>query len=114
MTIGFSEGQRLLPLMGAQPETAFGPAGLGDLYVTSASPRSRNRTLGEKLGSGKSLEEGLAEMHMVARGSGGPQCLLKERTLVGCDVPFINSLCAFLDGEITAPECVRSMAESVL
>tara|TARA_B100000614_G_scaffold6181_1_gene5877 strand:- start:5968 stop:6972 length:1005 start_codon:yes stop_codon:yes gene_type:complete len=114
VTIGFAEGQRLLPLMGAQPETAFGPAGLGDLYVTSASPRSRNRTLGEKLGSGKSLEEGLAEMHMVAEGVRAARMFAERADMVGCDVPFINSLCALLDGEITAPECVRSMAESVL
>ena len=53
---GYSEGIGLLEKMGADPETAFGPAGIGDLYVTATSPRSRNRTLGEKLGSGKSLE----------------------------------------------------------
>ena len=63
---GFSEGIRLLNAMGAEPSTAFGPAGLGDLYVTATSPRSRNRTLGEMLGSGKTLEEALDEMHMVA------------------------------------------------
>ena len=51
---GFSEGIRLLNAMGAEPGTAFGPAGLGDLYVTATSPRSRNRTLGEMLGYGKS------------------------------------------------------------
>ena len=62
---GFSEGIRLLNAMGAEPSTAFGPAGLGDLYVTATSPRSRNRTLGEMLGSGKTLEEALDEMHMV-------------------------------------------------
>ena len=65
---GFSEGIRLLNAMGAEPSTAFGPAGLGDLYVTATSPRSRNRTLGEMLGNGKSLEEALDEMHMVAEG----------------------------------------------
>ena len=43
---GYSEGLRLLGEMGADPNTAFGPAGIGDLYVTATSPRSRNRTLG--------------------------------------------------------------------
>ena len=39
---GFKEGCILLPLLGARAEVAFGPAGLGDLYVTSTSPFGRN------------------------------------------------------------------------
>ncbi|MCH2637501.1 MAG: NAD(P)H-dependent glycerol-3-phosphate dehydrogenase [Candidatus Thalassarchaeum sp.] len=114
ITVGFAEGQRLLPLMGARPETAFGPAGLGDLYVTSASPRSRNRTLGEKLGTGKSLEEALGEMHMVAEGVRAARMVAERAAALGWSVPFIDSLCALLDGAITADECVRSMAESLV
>ena len=52
---GFSEGISLLGAMGASSSTAFGPAGLGDLYVTATSPRSRNRTLGEKLDLARAL-----------------------------------------------------------
>ena len=100
--------------MGAKFETGFGPAGLGDLYVTSASPRSRNRTLGEKMGSGKSLEEALSEMHMVAEGVRAARMFAERAAIIGCNVPFIDSLCALLDGAITADECVRSMAESVV
>ena len=114
ITVGFGEGQRLLPMMGAKPETAFGPAGLGDLYVTSASPRSRNRTLGEKLGTGKSLEAALGEMHMVAEGVRAARMFTERAAALGCDVPFIDSLCALLDGGISADECVRSMAESLV
>ena len=114
ITVGFGEGQRLLPMMGAKPETAFGPAGLGDLYVTSASPRSRNRTLGEMLGTGKSLDEALGEMHMVAEGVRAARMFAERAAALGCDVPFIDSLCALLDGAISADECVRSMAESLV
>ena len=114
VTVGFAEGQRLLPMMGALPETAFGPAGLGDLYVTSTSPRSRNRTLGEKLGSGKTLEQSMSEMVMVAEGVRAARMFSAKAEDVGCDVPFIKALCALLDGEISAEECVRSMAESLV
>ena len=65
--------------MGASTDTAFGPAGLGDLYVTSTSPRSRNRTLGEKLGEGKSLQDALDKMTMVAEGFEQRECLIKRR-----------------------------------
>jgi len=114
VTVGFAEGQRLLPQMGASQETAFGPAGLGDLYVTSTSPKSRNRTLGEKLGSGMSLEQALEEMHMVAEGVRAARMFSKQAASLGCEVPFIDSLCALLDGETSAQDCVRSMAESLL
>ena len=111
---GYSEGIGLLEEMGADPKTAFGPAGIGDLYVTATSPRSRNRTLGEKLGSGKSLEESLEEMHMVAEGVRAARMFAERAAALGCAVPFIDSLCALLDGAITADECVRSMAESLV
>ena len=65
---GFREGCLLLPQLGARAEVAFGPAGLGDLYVTATSPHGRNRRMGEKLGSGLTLEEALEEMVMVAEG----------------------------------------------
>ena len=35
---GFKEGCLLLPELGARAEVAFGPAGLGDMYVTATSP----------------------------------------------------------------------------
>ena len=58
---GFREGCLLLPQLGARAEVAFGPAGLGDLYVTATSPHGRNRRMGEKLGSGLTLEQALEE-----------------------------------------------------
>ncbi len=112
--IGFAEGRKLLILLGAEEETSLGPAGLGDLYVTSTSPRSRNRTLGQKLGEGKSLEEGLAEMHMVVEGVRAARMFRKRASQVGCPAPFIESLNILLDGDITAEECVRSMVEQSL
>ncbi|HIA25160.1 MAG TPA: NAD(P)H-dependent glycerol-3-phosphate dehydrogenase, partial [Candidatus Poseidoniales archaeon] len=112
--IGFAEGRKLLILLGAEEETSLGPAGLGDLYVTSTSPRSRNRTLGQKLGEGKSLKEGLAEMHMVAEGVRAARMFRKRASQVGCPAPFIESLNILLDGDITAEECVRRMVEQSL
>jgi glycerol-3-phosphate dehydrogenase (NAD(P)+) len=112
--IGFAEGRKLLILLGAEEETSLGPAGLGDLYVTSTSPRSRNRTLGQKLGEGKSLKEGLAEMHMVAEGVRAARMFRKRASQVGCPAPFIESLNILLDGDITAEECVRCMVEQSL
>jgi glycerol-3-phosphate dehydrogenase (NAD(P)+) len=70
--------------------------------------------LGEKLGTGLSLDEALNEMHMVAEGVRAARMFTVQAAAVGCDVPFIDSLCALLDGAIGADECVRTMAESLL
>ena len=109
--IGFEEGRRLLAELGAGEETSLGPAGLGDLYVTSTSPRSRNRTLGQKLGEGKSLDEALDEMHMVAEGVRAARMFRDKAEQIGCKTPFVGALNALLDGDIDAEECVRRMVE---
>jgi glycerol-3-phosphate dehydrogenase (NAD(P)+) len=109
---GYSEGIGLLGAMGADPETAFGPAGIGDLYVTATSPRSRNRTLGEKLGSGKSLEQSLQEMHMVAEGVRATRMFLRRSEDLGHQTPFLQSLGSLLDGEIGVEKAIRLMVEA--
>jgi len=109
---GFSEGIKLLEAMGAEASTAFGPAGIGDLYVTATSPRSRNRTLGEKLGSGKSLEESLGEMHMVAEGVRANRMFLNRARRLDIQVPFLSALGDLLAGEAEVGEAVRRMVES--
>ena len=109
---GFSEGIKLLEAMGAEASTAFGPAGIGDLYVTATSPRSRNRTLGEKLGSGMSLEESLGEMHMVAEGVRANRMFLNRARRLDIQVPFLSALGDLLAGEAEVGEAVRRMVES--
>ena len=68
MTRGLAELTRLGVAMGGEPATFAGLAGMGDLMATCISPHSRNRYVGEQLGLGRSLEEILAEMTMVAEG----------------------------------------------
>tara|TARA_Y100000588_G_scaffold20721_1_gene20962 strand:+ start:281 stop:1291 length:1011 start_codon:yes stop_codon:yes gene_type:complete len=109
---GYSEGIDLLGKMGADRATAFGPAGIGDLYVTATSPRSRNRTLGEKLGSGKSLEQALEEMHMVAEGVRATRMFLKRSEMMGYDAPFLSTLGRLLNGDIGVDRAVKDMVES--
>ena len=110
---GFNEGRFLLSKMVASPDTSFGPAGIGDLYVTSTSPRSRNRTLGEKLGQGKSLGKALDEMTMVAEGVRAARMFADTADRNGWNAPFLSSLCDLLDGEISPEESVRKMVESL-
>jgi len=68
MTRGINEIMRLGLIMKAQKETFFGLSGIGDLIVTCSSKHSRNRFVGEQIGSGKKLKTVLKEMKMVAEG----------------------------------------------
>jgi glycerol-3-phosphate dehydrogenase (NAD(P)+) len=62
ITRGLAEIARLGVAQGASLFTFAGLAGLGDLIATCASPLSRNRTLGEYLARGKTLDEARALM----------------------------------------------------
>jgi glycerol-3-phosphate dehydrogenase (NAD(P)+) len=68
MTRGIAEISRLGIRLGAKAETFAGLSGMGDLIVTCMSRHSRNRFVGEQIGSGKKLKEVLASMTMVAEG----------------------------------------------
>lgn len=61
ITRGLAEIRRLGEACGAMPETFNGLSGMGDLTVTCFSKISRNRTLGERLAKGETLDTVLAD-----------------------------------------------------
>jgi glycerol-3-phosphate dehydrogenase (NAD(P)+) len=65
---GLAEISRLGVAMGASVETFFGIAGVGDLATTCFSPHGRNRTCGERLGRGETLETIQETMGSVVEG----------------------------------------------
>jgi glycerol-3-phosphate dehydrogenase (NAD(P)+) len=68
ITRGLSELTRLGMAMGGEALTFSGLAGMGDLIATCISRQSRNRHVGEQLGLGRTIEEIIADMNMVAEG----------------------------------------------
>ncbi|MDT2007837.1 NAD(P)-dependent glycerol-3-phosphate dehydrogenase [Rhodococcus opacus] len=69
ITRGLAEIIRLGVALGAKPATLAGLAGVGDLVATCTSPLSRNRSFGERLGQGGSIESAQAATHgQVAEG----------------------------------------------
>jgi glycerol-3-phosphate dehydrogenase (NAD(P)+) len=68
ITRGLAETARLGVALGADPMTFAGLAGLGDLVATCSSPLSRNRTFGEHLGRGETLEQAQAATRQTAEG----------------------------------------------
>nr|WP_204342392.1 NAD(P)H-dependent glycerol-3-phosphate dehydrogenase [Micromonospora terminaliae] len=68
MTRGLAETARLGVALGADPITFAGLAGMGDLVASCTSPLARNRTFGEHLGRGETLEQAQAATRQTAEG----------------------------------------------
>ncbi|MDD5130273.1 MAG: NAD(P)-dependent glycerol-3-phosphate dehydrogenase [Candidatus Omnitrophica bacterium] len=68
LTRGLAEISRLGKAMGAKSKTFSGISGLGDLVTTCISNQSRNRSVGELIGKGKTIKEIYQNMQMVAEG----------------------------------------------
>ncbi len=68
LTRGLVEIARLGVNLGARLETFHGLAGVGDVVTTCYSPYGRNRSVGERIGRGETLEHVLSDMVNVAEG----------------------------------------------
>ena len=68
ITRGLAEITRIGVALGAQPMTFKGLGGVGDLFLTCTSEKSRNFTVGWRLGKGESLDQILASVGSVAEG----------------------------------------------
>jgi len=102
ITRGLAETARLAIKMGADPMTLMGLAGLGDLVATCSSPLSRNRTFGEKLGRGMSVEEITGGTHQVAEGAKSCHSLRELAARHGVDAPLAQYVDEVVAGRMTA------------
>ena len=92
ITRGLAETARLGLALGAELTTFAGLAGLGDLVATCSSPLSRNRTFGEKLGSGLSMEQIQQGTTQVAEGVKSCRSILDLARAHGVDVPITEAV----------------------
>lgn len=68
MTQGLDEMKKIVLACGGRSETVYGLAGIGDFILTGTSEESRNYTLGQLLGGGKTLAEALQEIPTITEG----------------------------------------------
>lgn len=109
ITRGLAETGRLATAMGADPMTLAGLAGLGDLVATCSSPLSRNRTFGEKLGQGLTVDEIVASTRQVAEGVKSGQAVYELAAEHGVDMPIVEHVAAVVRGELTPREMLVSL-----
>jgi glycerol-3-phosphate dehydrogenase (NAD(P)+) len=93
ITRGLAEMARLGTKLGADPLTFAGLAGVGDLVATCSSPLSRNRTFGERLGRGETVEQAqLAGSGQVAEGVMSCQSIRELAMGLGVDMPITDAM----------------------
>ena len=109
ITRGLAEMARLGAALGADPLTFAGLAGLGDLVATCTSPLSRNRTVGEQLGRGRTLEEIQQGMRMVAEGVKSSRSILDLATKHDVEMPIAQHVAHVVHDGMTPQDMLRSL-----
>ncbi len=92
ITRGLHEMKRMGAVMGAHPDTFSGLTGMGDLIVTCTSKHSRNRHVGQQIGQGKSLDEIIKSMNMVAEGVKTTKSVYDWAVKSGIDMPITKAV----------------------
>jgi glycerol-3-phosphate dehydrogenase (NAD(P)+) len=92
ITRGLAEMARLGIKMGADAQTFFGLAGLGDLVLTCTGDLSRNRSLGLELGKGRPLSSILEGMRMVAEGIRTTKALIELARKLKVEMPITEKV----------------------
>ena len=109
ITRGLAEITRIGVAMGAEPMTFAGLAGMGDLVLTCTGELSRNRTVGFELGKGRTLDEILNEMHMVAEGVKTTLSAYQLAGKLGVEAPLIEQMYEILYNNKEARQAVNDL-----
>ncbi len=109
ITRGLAEITRLGVAMGGKPETFSGLAGMGDMIATCVSPQSRNRHVGVELGKGRSMDEIIADMVMVAEGVKSAPAVIALCDQYGLDMPIMQDVYRVLLGEASASSAFKGL-----
>ncbi len=109
ITRGLAELGRLGVALGGDRMTIAGLAGVGDLVATCTSKLSRNRMVGEELGRGRSLEDILADMRMVAEGIKTARPLLDLAAANDVEMPIGEQVALVLEGERTPEQAIPAL-----
>lgn len=92
LTRGLAEITRLGAMLGAQPLTFMGLGGVGDLFLTCTSEKSRNFTVGYRLGKGEQLDEVLSTLGSVAEGVWTARAAYALSQKLQADTPIIHAV----------------------
>ena len=114
ITRGLAEMARLVEVLGGQPSTVMGLAGMGDLLLTATGPQSRNRTFGELVGKGNSVEVARDALGgQVIEGMFTCEAALALASEHGLDLPIASEVQRLLQGASPEEAVRRLMTRSL-
>ena len=114
ITRGLAEMARLVEVLGGQASTVMGLAGMGDLLLTATGPQSRNRTFGELVGKGHSVEAARDALGgQVIEGMFTTEAALALAKEHGLDLPIASEVQRLLNGERPEEAVRRLMTRSL-
>jgi len=109
VTRGLAEITRLGLAGGARPETFAGLAGVGDLVTTCISPLGRNRSFGERIGRGLSMEDASAKTHGTVEGLASTVSVLELASRLDVEMPITQAVRDVLFGGKTPAEAIETL-----
>ncbi|MBN1342749.1 MAG: NAD(P)-dependent glycerol-3-phosphate dehydrogenase [Phycisphaerae bacterium] len=109
LTRGLAEITRLGVALGARRETFSGLAGLGDLVTTCISPVGRNRSTGERIGRGETLDQILATTSSVVEGVATTRSVLELARRHGVEMPITAAVHAVLFERRSVGEAITEL-----
>ena len=114
ITRGLAEMARLVEVLGGQSSTVMGLAGMGDLLLTATGPQSRNRTFGELVGKGSSVDAARDALGgQVIEGMFTTEAALALAKEHGLDLPIASEVQRLLNGERPEEAVRRLMTRSL-
>ena len=96
LTRGLVEITRLGVALGARQQTFVGLAGVGDLVTTCVSPLGRNRSAGESIGRGTSVEDVVRQSPSVIEGIPTTRAVLALAARHRVEMPITEAVHAVL------------------
>lgn len=109
ITRGLAEMQRLGVALGGEPLTFSGLAGVGDLVATCTSPKSRNQTVGTKLGQGMSIDDIMGEMNMVAEGVKSSKAIVALADRHDVEMPIARSVMSIIHEGVDPRDAIADL-----
>ncbi|MBV8428446.1 MAG: NAD(P)-dependent glycerol-3-phosphate dehydrogenase [Hyphomicrobiales bacterium] len=104
---GFAELRRFAAAHGAKPETLMGLSGLGDLMLSTSTPKSRNFALGLALGRGEAPD--IAAHGNLAEGAFTASVLCEMARLAGLSMPVSDCVAAILERKLSIEDAVDAL-----
>lgn len=111
LTRGIVEIQRLGQELGAKRKTFSGIAGLGDLSTTCISPESRNRTFGERIARGESLDKILKTTDGVIEGVTTSEAVYQLSKKYKVDMPLVERVYQMIYEHKKPKEAVKELMQ---